>query len=89
LGVYWLDDDGRRRSWVGRKPGWEWSPFLGVVAPQHAADVGVVFGIAVVFRGEEILLEGGDAVGGCVEERPQVGRHCGVPPVVDGGDLGV
>ena len=46
--------------------------------------MGVVFGVAVVFGGEEILLDGGDAGSGGCEEGGEVGCHCGVVPLVSG-----
>ena len=46
--------------------------------------MGVIFGVAVVFGGEEILLDGGDAGSGGCEEGREVGCHCGVVPLVGG-----
>ena len=40
---------GRRRFGVGRKPGGEVLALFDVVGAQDAADVGVVFGVAVGF----------------------------------------
>lgn len=42
------------------QPWGEWAPLFCVVATKNAADVSVVFGVAVLFAGEKILAEGGD-----------------------------
>jgi len=49
---------------VRRQPGRVRAGFLGVVGAQDAGDVGVVFGVAVVFVGEEGAAEGVVAGGG-------------------------
>jgi hypothetical protein len=43
---------------VWRQPGRERAGFFGVVGAQDAGDVRVVFGVAVVFVGEEGAAEG-------------------------------
>lgn len=35
----------------------------------------IVLGVAVVFAGQEVLSDRGDAGGGCVKEGAEVGRH--------------
>jgi hypothetical protein len=52
-----LDDDWWGCSWVGGQPGGECSSFLDVVAAKNPADMCVVFGVAVVLGGEEVLFE--------------------------------
>lgn len=70
--------DGRGRFRVWGQPGWEGAAFLGVVVAEDAADVGVVFCVAVGVGGEEGALEVGDAGGGGRED-------VGVPGCHDGG----
>lgn len=41
---------------------------LGVVGAKHSAQVSIVLGVAVVFAGQEVLSDRGDAGGGCVKE---------------------
>lgn len=60
---------------VWGQPGREGAGFFGVVGAEDARDVRVVFGVAVVFVGEEGAAQGGVA-GGCVcEEVGEVGGH--------------
>ena len=62
---------------VGREPRRERPALFGVVVAEDAADVGVVFGVAVGFGGEEAGLEVGDLGGGFCEEVGVPGCHFG------------
>lgn len=61
---------------VWGQPGRERAGFFGVVGAESAGDVGVVFGVAVVFAAEEGAAEGVVAACGGCEEVGEVGGHC-------------
>jgi hypothetical protein len=61
---------------VWRQPGREGAGLFDVVGAQDAGDVGVVFGVAVVFVREERAAEGVVAAGCVCEEGGEVGGHC-------------
>lgn len=76
LALLGIDGGGWGRGFrVRGEPGREGPPFLGVVVAEHAADVGVVLGVAVAVAGEERALEVGDAGGSGREELRVPGRH--------------
>lgn len=79
-----MDDDWGWSFGVWWKPGGVGAPFFGIICAENAAEVGVVFGVAIVFRGEEILFDRGNAGGGGCKEGGKVGCHCGVMPLVGG-----
>lgn len=63
---------GRGRLGVGRQPGGPRAALVRVVVSQDAADVRVVFGVAVGFGGEQRRAQGGDL-------RRCLGEDVGVP----------
>lgn len=65
LGVDGLRHLRRRRPGIGGQPVGKGAALFGVVVAQDAADVGVVFGVAIGLAGEEGGAEVGD-LGGCL-----------------------
>ena len=60
--------DGRRGFWVRWQPWRCGTTLFGVVVAEDAADVSIVFGVAVGFGGEECGADGGDLGGGFGED---------------------
>lgn len=59
-----LDDHRWGKFGIGRKPGGELAPLLDIVRAQHAAEMSIVGGVAVVLVREEVCAESRNARSG-------------------------